>query len=465
MSKNLKILIAVFLALFVAAPAMAAKFAIHGDLDNRFMIYTNQIKWFGGDSGSQSLDDDDTSDSFGEIKYRIWTEMASDDGTVKGVYGIEIGGIKFGDTANGGAFSGDGKNVETRWAYTDFQLPGVASKARFQMGLFTNTVNKFFWSETAMGVKFYTDSWYLAWLRGASKLTGTGEDWGDGDLDSINARYDMKMDAAKIGFFGSYLFETSSGTYADFSGYNPLGKAPGYVIKFFPEAEFSLFAIGIDGSWSSSSDSGKLFVNWDLIYENGSIDKVSFDDGVTTADVDISGYLLHADVGFNFGKSTITFTSYYASGQDPNDTSNDSDAFISVDTDANYSIIFQEGGYTNDNYFTERHYIGEAGMWLNKLALDYKVNEQTTVGIAGLYLMTAEDLQWSVGTSTFNESDLGFEVDAYVKHKIYSNLEFALNVGYLMSGDAMDYFETAKTRNGSSDVDPFACTAHVRYQF
>lgn len=465
MSKNLKILIAVFLALFVAAPAMAAKFAIHGDLDNRFMIYTNQIKWFGGDSGSQSLDDDDTSDSFGEIKYRIWTEMASDDGTVKGVYGIEVGGIKFGDSANGGGFSGDGKNVETRWAYTDFQLPGVASKARFQMGLFTNTVNKFFWSETIMGVKFYTDSWYLAWLRGASKLTGTGEDWGDGDLDSINARYDMKMDAAKIGFFGSYLFETSSGTYADFSGYNPLGKAPGYQIKTFPEAEFSLFAIGIDGSWSSSSDSGKLFVNWDLIYENGSIDKVSFDDGVTTADVDISGYLLHADVGFNFGKSTITFTSYYASGQDPNDTSNDSDAFISVDTDANYSIIFQEGGYTNDNYFTERHYIGEAGMWLNKLALDYKVNEQTTVGIAGLYLMTAEDLQWSVGTSTFNESDLGFEVDAYVKHKIYSNLEFALNVGYLMSGDAMDYFETAKTRNGSSDVDPFACTAHVRYQF
>lgn len=453
MSKNRKILIAVFLALFVAAPAMAMKFDIHGDLDNRFNVYTNQIGWFGNDSGNQVLDDGDRSDSFGEIKYRIWTSMASDDGSVKGVYGIEVGAVKFGGP--GGAFSGDGLNVETRWAYTDFQLPGVDSKARFQMGLFSNTVNPFFWSETVMGVKFYTDNWYLAWLRGAQSFTGADEDWGDGDLDSLTGRYDLKMEPFKIGFFLSYLMEGSSEPSADFEDFNPL---QGYQIKRFPEAEFNLLAIGIDGNWTTATGFGKLFINWDAIYEDGTVDQASFDGGLTATDFDIQGYLLHADIGLNFGQTTLTFTSYYASGDDPNDTDTDSDAFISVDTDANYSIIFQEGVYTNDNYFSERHYIGTAGMFLNKLALDYQASKKTKVGIAGLYLLTAEDLP-------NNENYLGFEIDAYVAHKLYDNLEVALNAGYLISGDAMDFFETAATQDGSSDVDPYTITAHVRYQF
>ncbi|MGZ8440937.1 MAG: hypothetical protein ACXWXD_09195, partial [Candidatus Deferrimicrobiaceae bacterium] len=68
-------------------------------------------------------------------------------------------------------------------------------------------------------------------------------------------------------------------------------------------------------------------------------------------------------------------------------------------------------------------------------------------------------------SSTFNEKNLGVEIDGYVRHKIYDNLELALNLGYLFSGDAMDFFETSATRNGSADVDIFKSEAMVRYQF
>jgi len=463
-SKNLKILLVVALALTVAAPAMAAKFAFHGDMDNRFNLYTNQIGWFGGDSGSQVLDDDGRNDTFGEIKYRLWTEMATDDGSIKGVYGIEVGGVKFGQSG-GGSFSGDGVNLETRWAYTDFQLPGVDSKARFQIGLFTNTVNKWFWSETAMGVKFYTDNWYLAWLRGGQNFTGSGEDWGDGDIDSLNARYDLKVEPVKVGFFLSYLWSKTSDDFADYAGFNPFAKAPGWEVKVLPAGDWNILALGIDGGWSTATNFGKAFINWDGIYEFGSLDNFSEDGGVTTEDIDQKGYLLHADLGLNFGKATVTYTVLYASGHDLSSSSNDIDAFISVDVDANYSIIFNEGVYTNDTYFSERPYVGISGMFLNKLALDYAATKKTKLGIAGLYLMTAEDLEWTDGASDFSESALGIEIDAYVTHKLYDNLELALNFGYLVSGDAMDFFETSATQDGSADVNIWTSTAHVRYSF
>ena len=53
-----------------------------------------------------------------------------------------------------------------------------------------------------------------------------------------------------------------------------------------------------------------------------------------------------------------------------------------------------------------------------------------------------------------------------MSHKIYDNLEAALNFGYLKSGDVMDDFETGTTaNNGKADVDIFRSTAMLRYMF
>ena len=467
MSKPLKILLAVLLALAVATPAMAMKFEFHGDFFTRFMVYTDQVGFFGSDSGSQVLDPNDRADSWGEIKSRLVFSGANDDGSVIGVYALEVGALRFGRDAGvgnslQGGFSGDGVNVETRWFYTDFQIPGVASKARFQLGLFSNTVNPFFWAETAMGVKFYTDNFYVAWLRGKEKLTGSAQDWGDNDLDSLTARYDLKMDPFKVGLFASYLWQNAPLPTAGFIDMSTFDALASYEVKKLPDINFNLLALGVDGGWSTKTGFGKVFINWDLIYETGKLEDVSFDNA-TRISPDISAYLLHADIGANFGAATLTLTSYYASGQDQSSSSTDIDAYIAVDVDRTDSIVLQEGGYTDDTYFTERPYVHDYGLWLNKLALDYQATKKTKLGAAILYLQTAEDAILSTGKKT---KDIGTEFDAYVSHKIYDNLEAALNFGYLWSGDVMDDFETGTTAgNGKADADIFRSTAMIRYMF
>jgi hypothetical protein len=124
-------------------------------------------------------------------------------------------------------------------------------------------------------------------------------------------------------------------------------------------------------------------------------------------------------------------------------------------------VLF-EGGYTDDNYFTEAPYILDKGLILNKVAADFKATEKTKVGAALLYLMTAEDLTLADGSK---EDTLGTEIDAYVSHMLYPNVEVALNAGYLFADDGMDFFEVPAIQDGKSDSDLFRTTMRVRYKF
>tara|TARA_B100000029_G_scaffold267710_1_gene263347 strand:+ start:262 stop:924 length:663 start_codon:yes stop_codon:yes gene_type:complete len=171
-------------AVYAPNPVMAAEFDFHGDMNNRFQAYTNQRDWFRtGNSGGGTLKDSDPTESYGEIKYRFWFTAASDDGMVKGVYATEIGGIRFGEGKSGGGFSGDGVNVETRWAYVDFALPGAVDQ-RLKIGLQPVSVNANVWNETATAAvltgKLQSGIDYqLLWGRGDS----TNEDANDSPED------------------------------------------------------------------------------------------------------------------------------------------------------------------------------------------------------------------------------------------------------------------------------------------
>ncbi len=476
MNKNLKILFIALLALAVAAPAMAAKITAHGDLDNRMLVYTDQINFFSSNSASNTeLSNDDAPDTFATAKYRLWTKMETNDGNTYGVYAIEFGGLRFGSggtgKASGGSFSGDGINIETRWAYTDFQLPSVDTKARFRIGLFSNNVNKNFWAESAMGVKFYTDNWYIAWLRGDDRQAAGGDSWGDGDLDTLSARYDMKLEPAKVGLFLSYFWQDTQDDVSDFSSFNTFTSYALDDINI--DTDFYALTFGVDGSWGTATNQGKFFVNWDVMYQIGEFNDVSGTGLAADAtDMDLAAYFAHLDVGLNFGKATVTYTLYYASGDDnPND--DDLDGWLGADTDASFSVIMNEGGYTNDDYFTDRYYIADKGIIVNKLALDYKATKKTKIGVAVLLLQTAEDMEWNnvdqFGTpgvtNTFADDSIGVELDAYISHKLYKNLTLAWNFGFLSSDDATDAFEPAGTRNGSGDVDVFRSTARARLKF
>jgi hypothetical protein len=465
--KNMKrICIALALMLSMAAPAFAVDFTFNGDLNHRFRLYTNQATFFNGIDKAEKLggaqgkliDDDSNEDLMGEIKYRLWTTASSDNGAIKGTYAVEIGGIHFGE-GNGGRFSGDSVNVETRWAFIDFAL----GQGRTRMGLMTANINKFFWVETATGIDYKVAAGpgdlTLGWYRGYEVYPDVETNDFE-DLDAFYIRYNLKpVDSTTLGFFG--VWQHSDGmTTSDGYDFNDIST---YYVKDFsvdtnpdPEvedvipADIDLYTLGFDGNWKS----GDFFARWDLMYQFG-----DFMD-----DYDFGGYFGHFDVGMHMGKGKLTYTFWYASGDDDSEDG-DLDAFVSTDVDINseYSVVLFEG-YTDDDYFSSSPYIQDKGLILNRLGYDYQVTDKLKVGAAALYLMTAEDIEYNDNNDILRKNDkIGVEFDAYASYKLFSNTEVAIQAGYLASDDAMDYYEIDS--DGSADEDIYIINSRLRYKF
>jgi hypothetical protein len=155
--KRFGLLLIFALVLGLAMPAVGAEFKVNGDFNNRFTVYTDQAGLVAGagdnsTAASRRIKDDGQSDHWGGAKYRMWTTASTNDGAVKGVYAIEMGNLRYGQggsvgRSTGGGFSGDGVNIETRWAYTDLQLPFAESKSRLSLGLQPTGVNYYLWND------------------------------------------------------------------------------------------------------------------------------------------------------------------------------------------------------------------------------------------------------------------------------------------------------------------------------
>jgi hypothetical protein len=470
--KKLGFVIGLMLMIGFAVEAVAVEFAFHGDMNNRFLIYTDRSDWLTPDSQGK-IGDKDVDASYGELKYRYWFEAADDDGDIKGVYAIEIGGVRWGregtGKSQGGSYSGDGVNVETRWAYLDFQTPGVEKKLRWRMGLQPWTINSFLWQETATGLNLYgtpTDliDFQAAWIRSVDKLAHDESERNLEDVDNILGRVNFNVNPElKIGVFGLYTWgDNDPDSSADFAAID----SREWLYKVFAsDTDSNWYNLGIDGSWTP----GKFFVNWDLIYQGGSLDDINFDDSEfsglsSSGDFDISAWLGHADIGYKFGKPKLTYTFWYASGDD-DAGDDDFDGFLGIDLDRTDSMSMFEGAYADDvSYFTERAYMLDKGFIMNKLALDYQWTEKLRVGTAAMYMMTAEDIEYSndEGGSESND-EIGFELNGYASYMLFKNMELAVNAGFLWSGDAMDAFETE--RDGDADENIFVSSARVRWKF
>jgi len=473
--KRLKLALVVLLVLGLAAPVLCAEVALHGDFNNRFMVYTDQAGLFAGPgdqttAANRQIADDGVSDSWGEIKYRLWVDAATNDDKVKAVYGIELGALHFGDSNDSsGDFSGDGVNIETRMAYTDFQLPWVENKARLKIGLQPMDVSYYLWKETAMGVNFESErdsfDYQLAWLRGYEHQRDNAD--GGDDVDAFLGRLNLKpAEGFKVGVFGLYTTSNAPGSSPETPGQIT---AESYQIKRFAHlVDLDLWNFGIDGSYNAPMRDGKFFINWDLIYQTGDIDNVSFlgSDGIPTdnASVDVSAYFAHVDVGFGAGDWKFTYTFWYASGDD-NSGDADFEGFVSYDVDSFDGVVLFEA-LTDDNYFTERHYLLDKGFIMNKIALDYQATPKLKVGAAALYMMTAEDIEYTAAQGQqVAEDEVGIEIDVFSSYKLFDNMTFNVAAGYLFAGDAMDYWEADDIQNGSSDEDILKINASVRYKF
>ncbi|RZB36899.1 MAG: hypothetical protein SRB2_01699 [Desulfobacteraceae bacterium Eth-SRB2] len=457
----------------LVVPAAAVQLKFHGDMNHRFMLGTNHNEFFNaaGDNRVNSIDDGSAYDNFAEIKYRFWFEAVSDDSDYKGVFATEIGGLRFGESKKMG-YSGDQINMEVRWGYFDFQLPFAEQKSRVRMGLQPININSFLWQETVGGVKLYgaagSFDYQLGWLRGyEADVTGDQDADLRNDHDAFYGRLDFKpQEGLNVGLLALWQWNNID-DYDPASGNDYTLSVADWEFKKLSDKEIdvNLVTLGVDGAFKS----GDFFAKWDLMYQTGSMDNMEFIDldGVTNAvdDYDVSAYFLHADLGMKMGKSTLTYTFWYTSGDDDS-TDDDLEAFMATDIDRMDDVIITEGGFADDNYFTERHYILDKGFIMNKLAYDYQATEKLKLGVAALYMMTAEDLEYTAANgSLVKEDEIGLEFMGYFKYKLFKNVEWAVNGGFLAAGDAMDYFERDVIQDGNSDEDIWRADMRIRYKF
>jgi len=459
-----------------AIPAGAVQLKFNGDMNHRFILGTNHNDFINGANDNDgTLDDDDVYDNMAEIKYRFWFEAASDDGMYKGVFATEIGGLRFGETGMM-PYSGDQVRLEARWGYFDFQLPFAEQKARVRIGLQGMNVNYWLWKETVGAIKLYGDSglgsYELAWMRGYEDHATSERDQDlNNDQDAIYGRLNFKPEGMNVGLFALYQWNNIDKDDPGGAGLNYTINPRDWELSQLPKnVDISLISLGTDGKFNADA----FFVKWDLIYQTGSIDNALTQDldqvrhGTTNPqeDYDVDAFFIHADLGMKIGKSTLTYTFWYASGDD-NPDDDDLEAFLCTDVDIFDNIVLMEGGWSDDDYFTERPYVLDRGFIMNKLALDYQATEKTKLGIAGMYMMTAEDIEYTAAATgaQVSEDDIGFEIDAYVKYKLFKNVELAINAGYLFADDAMDYFEVDSIQDSSTDEDIWRADMRIRYKF
>jgi len=483
------------------------KFTFHGDMNHRFMLHTNHLDWFKG-LRPEALNHGNVEDSYAEVKYRLWTEATTNDGNIKGVYAIEMGGLRFGATGSlgkgtGGTYSGDSVNIETRWAYIDFQVPGVKNKSRIKIGLQPFKLNSKLWSETILGVN-YTEKigffqYQLSWMRGYDEKNWYNTDESDplvpkfDDIDFLSARYDVKFFDKKFNaaIFGLYGFN-------DDAGENVSGtiKASKYQVKKFPKnTGLRLWCVGTDGGFSISLPAlgnVKIFTAWDTIFQLGKIKNAHFYDDIINPDKNVETYVYkdengkeqtqkyhaegdfyiysfssHLKAGLDAGRMKLTYTGWYTSG-DRDITDDTFNGYMSIDMHAGDSIVLFEGCYADDTVFTNAHYLLDKGFIMNKLAVDLKVTDIFDFGVSGLYMRTSKPMEYNDPKSDdvlYSVHHIGYEVDTYAKFQLYSNLEFAINGGYLFSGNAMDVFEDHDIRNGYADEDIYIVASRLRYKF
>jgi hypothetical protein len=336
------------------------------------------------------------------------------------------------------------------------------------MGLFSWNVNPFLWSETASGINLTGSlgnnlGYEAGWIRTVDTLARDDQSEFE-NVDNFLLRFNFKpLDQMKLGLFGLWVLGDDDRGAADAAAVTTRN----WLLKqFATNAYLNYVNLGIDGSYTP----GNFFINWDFIYQVGKIKDIILDDtefsGLSSSgsDFDLNAWLAHLDAGYKWGKHTFTYTFWYASGDDdPRD--DDFKGFLAIDLDRDDNLTIFEGLYADDDsYFTERPYLLDKGFVMNKLAWDYKWTEKLTVGAAAMYMMTAEDIEYTDGRGNRQRnSDVGVEVNAYLKYMLFKNVELAVNVGYLFSGDAMDAFEAE--RDGEADENIFGSSARIRYRF
>ena len=392
-------------------------------------------------------------------RYRQWFTATSDDQKVKGVFAIEVGGIKWGyqgdslGKSKGFGYSGDGVNIETRWLYTDFVVPGIGGNAiaGLQTVPLSKDFDQFIWSETAAGLTYFKAiepiDIRVGWIRGnsaTSKNVGfSGGNFND-DAGYLTLGYDLSKGnrlAFVLAAIRQSTWKTTSGSYI-----------------FDNNSQY----VGGTGKFAAGPLSGDVTA----MYQGGSVDLTT----PTPQDLKRQAYSANATVSWKPSAGhTITLAYRYASG-DENAADDKINNYTAVDVDMNHGLVVFEGVAT-EGYTTDSPYWLDKGLNMPSIRYDYQPVKGLV--LSGLYSYISTDKKTQrIGAAAVNPAlgpdgktygtNIGSELDLLVKYNIWKGLDALFGLGYLKAGDALD----AYTNNGAEKAKNIAkAQLELRYRF
>ncbi|KAF1074152.1 outer membrane homotrimeric porin [Halodesulfovibrio sp. MK-HDV] len=351
--------------------------------------------------------------------------------SLKGVYYLEVGTIRWGDTdtfgrGSGGAIGTDGVNVETKRLYLDFQMPHTSLSLRMGLqglafpGLANN--NPVLDDDVAAVVANYAFSdrfnVVAAWARAADTENYTPA------TPTSKTKYDVFTIIGGLNFepvtVVPYIAYATIGRNADVNSGIPLG---------IPLAtdDRDVWWLGVS---AQSACWERLNLAFDFVWgqSNGS----DMPAGLTNVNSrDQSGFyaLLHAD--YKMENYTPTIDLWYASGDDDSETG-----------DGNYlpeisagglalTNLGTDGGFfdTTDNAFTLSG-IGTMGVVLGITEVTFIENVTHDFKVA--WMQGTSDYSSTAVVDTFpTDEDRAWEFNIDTNWQMYENLAAIVELGYL----------------------------------
>lgn len=534
------------------------KVSIHGLFDNRFMIYSSNVNFTTSNSrrtiatttategrgdlyqipGPLNADGtrdrqtgwaqegvhpdlprlDGVKDMFAEIRYEPRIEIATPDGFVRGVWQLEIGGVRFGSEGvgrqQGGSFSTDATNIETRLAFTELNF----ENHQLQLGLIPLVTNRHLWQESAAGVQLSGSLWsgggyHAAWARGVEdrrEPRAFPEDplpAGFQDMDAFFLELSQMLGGQRISVFGMYQ---RGAVERDAIVFPTEVFAEGMALQWFGSVDHDLVSFG----GTAAFNFGPIYANIDAIVQSGTFRDLDFyaadnfsrdpnsgfarpsaraanicepTDANCYPEITQSGFAARLELGGVFGPLTAQYTGYYISG-DPDPTDDKFENFISTDVDFFDSSVFFQGVLVNDTVHRQEPYLFDKGFFLNKISVDYRFSDALTIGGAVVHNQLAEELSWlgvdgTINPETgdfffdpdtlklnpsgpFRSKDLGLEVQLRGTYQVNDHLSVGGLVASLVApGDAMDFYEVSIQRNGTPDQDYLTVQSNLQFTF
>lgn len=413
---------------------------------------------------------------------------------LSGTIFFEIDSTRWGETSPSGDqrnaagfWNADRGAVEVKNLYFDFGIPyfGVPLPMTVRAGIQPLAVrpNLLVYTDGAGftgGIEAGPVKFQPLWFKALEGKDATAD-----DVDVYGLLVNARISTFTVGGYGLYY---DMNTYPLNTVTFTYGATPSF------RSQMWWFGVYADGK------AGPVNLNFDFIYDTGSVNPRYNAAGVTGTQVDYQGWVTRLKVDYPWEKFNFGAVGMYASGADQKKTgprgvpgeavgvpgfgtSREVDSFV-VPPGSEAGFIFGESlvvysswvnrgttGIAAQGSGTANSRGGVGGTWMAKAYGSYKATPWYKVTLQGLYIGDTTDNGDTLGTALNaagipkDGNSIGWEFDLINEFQVYKNLSFVLGGGYLFPGSALKYAYNSAIGYNLQPQNPWIVTSALTYNF